>query len=219
MSIFGDLERIAGDLYPYRWPISAAVLLVIAAVLVAAYPRGWHRTIGRHRKAAVLIAVVVLAVAIPLGTYTLSPLWTRTELNEADPLLVAQAVPADTSATAVPAAGGAFQPRVASTGVFTGADDFHFGRGQVQLIETAPGSYTVRFEDFSVRNGPDLFVYLSPSADGYADGALNLGDLKATDGAFNYEIPAGTDLAHFRSVIVWCKQFTVLFATAPLVTT
>jgi hypothetical protein len=67
-----------------------------------------------------------------------------------------------------------------------------------------------------VRNGPDLFVYLSPNEDGYADGAVNLGELKATDGAFNYDVPAGVDVSQFRSAIVWCKRFSVLFAVAPL---
>lgn len=59
-------------------------------------------------------------------------------------------------------------------------------------------------------------MYLSPRADGYADGSLELGVLKATDGSFNDEIPAGTDLAAFRSAVVWCRAFSVLFATAPL---
>lgn len=84
------------------------------------------------------------------------------------------------------------------------------------MIETAPGQYVLRFEDFSVRNGPDLFVYLSPSPDGYADGALKLGELKATDGAFNYEVPPGTEIEAFQSAIVWCEGFSVLFGTATL---
>ncbi len=103
-----------------------------------------------------------------------------------------------------------------ASGEFRGADDFHFGRGQALLIETAPDTYTLRFENFSVRNGPDLFVYLSLDPDGYSDDALELGRLKATDGAFNYEIPAGTDVLQFKSAIVWCKPFSVLFAVAPL---
>jgi len=41
------------------------------------------------------------------------------------------------------------------------------------------------------------------------------GRLKATDGAFSYELPAGTDPAEFASAIVWCKQFSHLFAVAP----
>ena len=110
----------------------------------------------------------------------------------------------------------AFQPAVVATGSFHGSDDFHFGRGTATIVETAPGRYRLRFADFSVRNGPDLFVYLSPSADGYADGSLELGRLKATDGAFGYDLPAGTDPADFASAVVWCKQFSHLFATAPL---
>jgi hypothetical protein len=103
-----------------------------------------------------------------------------------------------------------------ASGTFHGADEFHFGEGMASIIETAPGRYTLRFEAFSVRNGPDLYVYLSPDADGYADGAIELGTLKATDGAFGYELPEGTDPADFESAVVWCKQFAVLFATAPL---
>ena len=109
----------------------------------------------------------------------------------------------------------AFRPAVIATGSFHGSDDFHFGQGTATIVETAPGRYRLRFADFSVRNGPDLYVYLSPAADGYADGSLELGRLKATDGAFGYDLPAGTDPADFASAVVWCKQFSHLFATAP----
>ena len=88
-----------------------------------------------------------------------------------------------------------------ASGSFHGSDDFHFGRGTATIVETAPGRYRLRLADFSVRNGPDLFVYLSPAADGYADGALELGKLKATDGAFGYDLPAGTDPADFASAV------------------
>jgi hypothetical protein len=101
-------------------------------------------------------------------------------------------------------------------GPFHGTDEFHFGRGTASLIETAPGRFTLRLDDFSVRNGPDLFVYLSPSADDYAKGALELGRLKATDGAFGYVLPPGVDPTDFASAIIWCKQFSHLFAVAPL---
>jgi len=101
-------------------------------------------------------------------------------------------------------------------GAWRGADDFHFAGGEALIIETAPGKFILRLENFSVRNGPDLFVYLSPDADGYDDGAISLGELKATDGAFNYAIPEGVDVSQFNSAIIWCKQFTVLFGTATL---
>ncbi len=45
---------------------------------------------------------------------------------------------------------------------------------------------------------------------------LNLGRLKATDGAFNYEIPDHIDVESIASVIVWCRQFSTLFAVASL---
>ena len=83
------------------------------------------------------------------------------------------------------------------------------------MIEVEAGRYHLRLEDFSVRNGPDLYVYLSTDADDYADDALELGTLKATDGSFGYDVPEGTDVDRFRSAIIWCKQFSQLFAVAP----
>jgi hypothetical protein len=107
-----------------------------------------------------------------------------------------------------------FAPTTVASGEFQGTDEFHFGRGTASIIEIEPGRYHLRLEDFSVRNGPDLFVYLSPDPDGYADDALELGVLKATDGSFGYDLPEGVDPARFRSAIIWCKQFSHLFATA-----
>lgn len=247
MSIFGELEQFAADLYPYRWPITIGAVLVVAALVAFAYRLGWHRALWGHRLATTLIAVPLLAVAIPVGWYTLSPLWERSYLEEASPLAAVATdegalpgagvdvvpptpTPPEPSADAaddatppppaptppVAPAETPAVPRVTHEGEFMGADDFHFGRGKALIIETAPGEYTLRFEDFSVRNGPDLFVYLSPSPDGFADGAVNLGGLKATDGAFNYEIPADVDVTQFESAIVWCRQFSVLFAAASL---
>ena len=231
MSIFGDIEELVADLYPYRWPITIGLLLALAASLAFAYRRGWHLVAWRHRLASTVVAAAVLAVAIPTGDYLLSPLWERSHLEEASPLAEAAgtATPAPAAsptpapgetppaATAMPPpAAQPFEAGVISQGMFSGADDFHFGRGKALLIETAPGEFTLRFEEFSVRNGPDLYVYLSTESEDYGDGSLELGTLKATDGAFNYDLPPGTDLSRYKSAIVWCKQFSVLFASAPL---
>jgi hypothetical protein len=108
-----------------------------------------------------------------------------------------------------------FAQTTVATGRFSGTDDFHFGRGTASIIEVEPGQYHLRLQDFSVRNGPDLYVYLSPVADDYAEDALEVGLLKATDGSFGYDLPAGTDPGRFRSAIIWCKQFSHLFAVAP----
>jgi hypothetical protein len=153
----------------------------------------------------------VLAIGLPLGWYLASPLFIRTELIEPSPVGLTGAATAAPSASVSP-----FGAATVLTGTFQGADDFHFGEGTASIIETAPGRYTLRFEAFSVRNGPDLYVYLSPDAGGYADGALELGTLKATDGSFGYELPEGIDPTEFESAVIWCKQFAVLFAVAPL---
>ena len=106
-------------------------------------------------------------------------------------------------------------PGTRLSGTFAGTDEFHFGRGTATIVETAPGEYVLRLEKFSVRNGPDLYVYLSPDESDYVKGALEVGKLKATDGSFGYALPPGTDPADFASALIWCKQFSHLFAVAP----
>jgi hypothetical protein len=232
---FDDLQRTFFDsLYTYRIAVAIGATVVAVVVLLVAWRLGWFAAARRHPARAGALVVVVLAVGLPLGWYLASPLWVRTELVEPDPVAVVDPTPspaavstaapgaparspaATPSATPTPTGPTPFAPRRIATGTFRGTDDFHFGRGTASIVETKPGSYTLRFEDFSVRNGPDLFVYLSPVADDYTDGALELGRLKATDGAFGYELPAGAEPADFASAIVWCKQFSHLFAVAPL---
>ena len=45
---------------------------------------------------------------------------------------------------------------------------------------------------------------------------VDLGRLKGNVGDQYYEIPADADLAGVGAVVVWCKQFSVLFSTAVL---
>ncbi len=219
MEIFGALESFVSSLYPYRWPIGAMSIVIAAAGLAIGLRRGWQHWAWAHRLAVAVVAVPALAVMLPVGYYLVSPLWERSHIEEASPLATEPVPAAATANTAADRQGMtpvAAQPLLRRSGEFHGADEFHFGRGTALLIETSPGTYVLRVEDFSVRNGPDLFVYLSPSAGGFGEGALNLGKLKATDGSFNYEIPAGVDVSKFASAIVWCKQFSALFAVAPL---
>lgn len=102
------------------------------------------------------------------------------------------------------------------SGDFRGADEFHRGSGRAEIVELAPGRFELRMREFSVQNGPDLFVYLSPSPDGWDRRAVNLGVLKATDGAFSYALPPEFDARDVGSVVIWCRQFAVQFAHAPL---
>ena len=94
MATFGDLERAFADLYPYRWYIGAAVLLLIAAAAAIAYWRGWHLTAWRYRKPLGLAAIPALAVTIWLGWSLGAPLFTNVTVDEAFPYAAAATVPA-----------------------------------------------------------------------------------------------------------------------------
>jgi hypothetical protein len=228
MEWLGELERtFATSLYPLRVPIAIGVATALVGLVVVARRRRWLASAQRHRVRSAALGLALLAVGGPAGWYLGSPLFIRTSLLEPAPVIggvaagtpLASAIPRashEMGEAAMPPAAPA--PRLAPirAGSFRGADDFHFGSGEARLIETGPGAWVVRFEDFSVRNGPDLFVYLSPDPGGYADGVVELGRLKATDGSFNMKVPPGSNVDEMRSVVIWCRQFAVQFAVAKL---
>jgi hypothetical protein len=230
MTWLGDLgSTILGGLYAFRIPVALAGVVIASGLLLVARRRGWFARARRHPRATAVVLVPLLAFALPVGWYLTSPLVLSATIDEARPVVaVAPSAPsgAPSSADAKPSPAASAGPGTSATagpllelsGSFHGSDDFHFGRGTARLIETAPGTFVVRLEEFAVRNGPDLYVYLSPSADGFAAGAIELGRLKADQGNQNYAVPAGTlsDPASVGSVVIWCKQFSHLFATAPL---
>ncbi len=109
------------------------------------------------------------------------------------------------------------QPTAVVSGTFKDADAVHRGSGTASVFTLPDGKHILRFENFTVTNGPALNVYLVRSKDGNIDaGFLDLGNLKGNKGNQNYEIPAGTDLREYGSVIVWCVPFKVTFTTATL---
>lgn len=228
MELLGDLERfVATTLYPLRLPLAALAVAAAVILAVVAVRRGWLAAARRHPGRTAVVLLLAALVIAPPTWYLGSPLLVRTELDEPPPAAIAGAPDRTNPAAPDPSAGPSDSPAgtseptppatpIVRSGTFVGADDFHFGRGSATLTEAADGSHTLRFEDFSVRNGPDLFVYLSPDPAGYADGAIELGRLRATDGSFNTPIPAGIDVGSAGSVVIWCKQFAVLFAVAAL---
>jgi electron transfer DM13 len=215
MEWIGDLERgFATWIYPNRVLVAIAGVAIVAAVAFVAWRGRWDLVARRRPLRAAAVGGALLAVALPLGWYLGSPLFISNTVDEPAPVVAAGSpTPMPAAATAGPTSRAAAAER---SGQFHGADDFHFGRGNARLIETMPGAFTVRLENFEVRNGPDLYIYLSPSANGYAAGAIELGKLKADRGNQNYAVRAGTSVSAVRSVVIWCKQFGVLFATAPL---
>ncbi|MEV6608744.1 DM13 domain-containing protein [Kutzneria sp. NPDC051319] len=98
----------------------------------------------------------------------------------------------------------------------------HPTSGQAEIVKGADGSYTVQLRDFSTSDGPAVHVWLTDKAQDAGDAAfggdghLDLGNLKATNGNEVYAVPAGTDIAQYKSVLVWCERFSVGFGVAGL---
>lgn len=174
--------------------------------------------------------IIIVALAIPglaVGWWLGSPLFLDRTVDEAFPVAAAS-TPASTTTTTAAATETApsttavevpMEPLMLAAGSFTGADDFHQGSGRATLYELEDGTRVLRFEDFSVTNGPDLRVLLVPSSDPVTDGIdgyLELAPLKGNVGSQNYEIPPDVDLSAFGSVVIYCKPFHVLFAVAVL---
>jgi hypothetical protein len=178
-------------------------------------------TIRRSRPIQAALALV-LVIAGAFGWWTISPLFLTKTLSEDLPARASATAAGTTAASAptvptiAPTAAPA-GPKVLSMGQLQRVDDLHRGAGPVSLIELDGKTY-LRFDNVAIQNGPDLHVYLARGIGGAYDGSrdLYLGALKATNGSFNYELPAGTPLADYKSVVVWCRAFTVLFTWADL---
>jgi hypothetical protein len=109
-----------------------------------------------------------------------------------------------------------------ATGSFRDRDAVHQGSGTATIFRGDTGELTLRLTDFQVTNGPDLKVWLVSAEHVETDEAVKeadyvaLGPLKGNIGDQNYDIPEGTDIGTYPSVIIWCEQFGVLFSAADL---
>ena len=109
-----------------------------------------------------------------------------------------------------------------ATGTFHGK--VHQTSGRATIYKEEDGKLVLRLTNFKTSNGPDVHVILIAAGD--ADDNANflksnterveLGKLKGNEGDQNYEIPAGTDLAKYRTVSVYCERFDANFGAAPL---
>ena len=184
----------------------------------------------KNRNLLYLGIALALIVGLPVGYYLLSPLWINVEVDESFPT----AMPADVSVQATQAMSTAMaepaktmeeaMPESNLTLLARGGfySIIHAGAGQATIYQLADGSRILRLQDFSVDNGPDLYVYLVPvnpvpnTVGSEIPGSVNLGRLKGNLGDQNYDIPADLDLSQFQSVVIWCQAFRVPFSAAPL---
>ena len=159
------------------------------------------------------IAGIVACVAA-LVWYLGSPLFIRTAVNEAFPTPAPRAIVPSTSSAGTPTAA---VPTTLARGELGYVDAIHNGTGTVLLVRTGD-AVVVRFENVAITNAPDVHVYLARETGGKWTEAtsLYLGPLKATNGSFNYAVPAEANISLNKSVVVWCRQFSVLITWADL---
>lgn len=181
------------------------------------------------------IVAALAAVVVGVGLWAFEPwrLFTSSEVDEALPT-VAAASPVAGTPTSSPSTAAASpessssepepepEPEIVELVAGPFEDAEHGTTGQARILELADGSRFLRLEGLATSDGPDLHVWLSDAPSGgswgsYDDGRyLRLGDLKATNGNQNYEIPADADLSGLTTAVIWCDRFNVAFGTAPL---
>jgi hypothetical protein len=92
----------------------------------------------------------------------------------------------------------------------------HDTRGDAAVVR-AGGGRVLTLTAFETAPGPDLRVRLVPgdTADGAADGAVDLGALKGNRGDQQYRIPDAVRVEG-RTVVIWCRTFSAPFGRARL---
>jgi hypothetical protein len=155
-----------------------------------------------RRKVVVPVAVVVVVLAA-LALWAFQPwkLFTSSTVNE-------QLVSSQGTNTLV--GKGAFRSLA------------HPTSGQAEVVKTPDGKAVVQLRDFSTSDGPAVHIWLTDKAQDAGDSAfgkdgyIDLGSLKATKGNEVYDVPAGTDVSKYKSVLIWCDRFAVGFGVAPI---
>jgi len=172
------------------------------------------------RARLIVIGAIVAVAALVIVALVFKPwlLFVDVRVDEALPT-VAPVPTVSASASPTPTA-----PVQLSSGTFTSHE--HATTGTVSIVENPDGTRLLAIENLDTSNGPDVHVWLSASdvvegTDGwYVAGSadfLDLGLIKGNLGNQVYEIPADADLAKYRSVALWCVQFSVSFGAAQLV--
>jgi hypothetical protein len=91
--------------------------------------------------------------------------------------------------------------------------EVHATSGTVKLLRRENDQLLV-LENFRTDDGPALYVYLSK--DRGVTQSINLGLLKSTSGTFSYQVDTTINAREYPYVLIWCREFAVLFGSAQL---
>jgi hypothetical protein len=155
------------------------------------------------KRKSLIYALVILGAAIAWAAFRPERLFVNAKVSEAMP----------TSATTA-------SETILASGSFHSVA--HDGSGNASIYRLSDGTRILRFTNFKTSNGPDVHVYLVAAKDASDSetvkqaGFVEVGAIKGNIGDQNYELPSDLDLNKYRAVAIWCKRFSVNFATAPL---
>jgi hypothetical protein len=112
---------------------------------------------------------------------------------------------------AVAAAGG---NEAVGRGAFASAG--HQTTGTATLLWLADGGTVLTLTELETDPGPDLRVYLVTGGPDELGDVVDLGALKGNKGDQEYDVPASVDTERHRTVVIWCRAFSVAFGSARL---
>lgn len=149
----------------------------------------------------IIIAVIAAAIAIPAGIYAASPLFINTMIDEQLPVAAGEDNVTEDNSMA-DKTGDSMMEKSLSGNVVGVGDGIHNAEGVAKVIPLDGSNNNIlRLEDLlqlDKRAGPvrDL------STDKQASDFVELGRFKANIGNQKYEIPEGTDLSKYGTVLI-----------------
>ncbi len=106
------------------------------------------------------------------------------------------------------------------SGTFVTVEPKHPTKGTVRVVKEGNKHFLEFDNQFSTVRGPDVTVVLHKANNVglklNENDYLTLAPLTNLTGTQRYEIPAGTNLSEYESVVIWCRQFNVTFGSADI---
>jgi hypothetical protein len=204
VALLGGLWIAAGVLAP---TYLTSIVFGVAWFLIASVVLG--RAVKRRPDLRWWVRGTFLATA---ALCTAAFAWTSLRDNT-----VNEAVPVGVPASAAATTKGSKKPQniALAAGEFKVADEGS-ARGTATVVRRASGDRVLTLTRFAVNNGPDLRVYLAPGDGRDVGRHIDLGGLKGNKGNQKYDLPGSADIGKYRTVVIWCRSFTVAFARATL---
>lgn len=94
--------------------------------------------------------------------------------------------------------------------------------GKWEMVKNGDTYYLLFDEDFDTKKAPDLKIFLSSldadkiTSDNAVKGSVKISALKSYEGAQKFEIPKSINLAEYKSLLIHCEEYGVLWSVAKL---